>query len=126
MSLYKQGEMTREGAALAVGKIKAAFPALAPEFFVVLLDRAKAKGWTDEQILDAAHNVIDNCHYPNPTLANFLNFDRRVKMITYAEMCNLVSTIGESWSSYTRVRVRGKVMFVKQSDKELYNIPDEL
>ncbi|MEN6569024.1 MAG: hypothetical protein ABFC18_03325 [Rikenellaceae bacterium] len=34
-------------------------------------------------------HVICTCQYPQPTIANFISFDRRVKVYTYSEYCKL-------------------------------------
>ena len=125
LSLYS-GELSPEVVAENVAKIKATFPALPFGFFDIFMERVKSKGFTNERLIDAVNNVIDNCKYPTPMLADFLSFDKRVKFITYAELCDKVSTIGEKFDSYARIKVSGKSFFIKKSDIEVHNIPDEI
>lgn len=124
MSLYS-GNLTPEVAIKNVAKVKASFPALPQAFFDILLERVKAKGFSNERLTDAVNHVIDTCQYPTPTLASFLSFDRRIKMITYAELCNKVDK-GESFDSYARIKVAGMAFYVTKADKVLHNIPDEI
>ncbi len=49
-----------------------AFPSLDEEFFKLLLTRVKAHGFTSEQLVSAVQKVIDNCHYPRPSIADFI------------------------------------------------------
>jgi hypothetical protein len=125
LSIY-QGELKQETVAKNVAKIKAAFPALPKDFFTLLIDRAKDKGFSDARLTDAVNNVIDTCQYPTPTLANFLSFDKRVKVFNYSEMCNAITNSGFSSSSFAQLRINGKLFWVKQSDKEVFNLPDEI
>lgn len=120
------GELTQENVAKNSAKIKAAFPALPPEFFKLLVDRIKERGFSDERLSDAVNNVIDNCPYPTPTLANFLSFDKRVKVLGYDELCNLVTAGETEFKYFSHLRIKGKLFYVRTSDKEIYNIPDEL
>jgi len=76
--------------------------------------------------MDAVNNVIDTCQYPTPTLANFLSFDRRAKVYDYDQLVNLVTGQHASWESFAKLKMNGKNYFVRKSEKELYNIPDEL
>lgn len=125
LSVYS-GDLQPETVAKNVAKIKAAFPALTPEYFKLFIDRVKEKGFTNERLIDAVNNVIDNCQYPTPTLANFLSFDKRVKVLDYNEMCGLVGRQEAKFDNYARLTINGKIHYIKQSDKQIYNIPDEL
>lgn len=125
ISIYR-GELSQEAVAKSVARIKAAFPVLTPGFYVVLIDRMKEKGFSDERLKDSVNNVIDNCFYPTPSIANFLSFDSRVKIISYQELMNIVGDQRDSWSNYSRIRIKGKGFFVKKVDKMLYSIPDEI
>lgn len=125
MTIYK-GELTMETATKCIAKVKAAFPALAPEFYKVLIERLKDKEFSDQRMTDAINNVIDTCQYPTPTLANFLSYDRRMKLLDYNQLVNLVTSQQASWESFTRIKMNGKFFYVRNSEKELYNIPDEL
>lgn len=125
LSVYR-GELKQETVAKSVAKIKAAFPALTPEFFKLLIDRFKEKEFTDERLIDAVNSVIDNCQYPTPTMANFLSFDKRVKVLSYDELCNIVTRHEATFDSYTRIKINSKFFYVRIADKELYNLPDSI
>lgn len=125
LSAYR-GELTVRTATESVARIKAAFPALAPEFFKVFIERVREKGFDDKRLIDAVNHVIDNCQYPSPTLANFLSFDQRVKVFDYNQLCGLVLRQEASWSDFSKVRINGKLFWVRNSEKELFNLPDEI
>jgi len=69
--------------------IKKAFPALPIGFYDVFMDMVSENKFTDTRLRDAVKHVICNCQYPQPTIANFISFDKRVKVYTYAQYCKL-------------------------------------
>jgi hypothetical protein len=75
-------------------KIKATFPSLPKEFFIVLRERLGANNFTDQRLIDAVNHVVDKCIYPTPTIAEFISYDRRTKLYTYNEALNKVSEYG--------------------------------
>ncbi len=125
LSVYS-GELSQQAIATSVAKIKKSFPSITPEFYQILIERVKDKGFTDERLTDAVNHVIDNCQYPTPTLANFLSFDKRIKVISYDELCDLVGSQKASFNSYSAIIINEKRFYVRNSDKELYNLPSEI
>lgn len=125
ISIYS-GSLSTENTAKGVAKIKAAFPSLTPEFYSVLLERLIEKKFNDERFINAVNSLIDNCQYPTPTLANILSFDKRIKVYSYSEMSNIVMSGTKSQSDFAKIKINGKIFWIKLSDKELYNIQDEL
>lgn len=69
------GKITSKGLAENMIKIQHAFPTLPTEFYDILLERMKAKGFTDERLTNAVNFVVDTCKYPTPTIAHFIAFD---------------------------------------------------
>ena len=121
ISVYK-GELTGSGVAASVARLKASFPNLPLEFYKVLIDRIKEKGFTDEQLKDSVNHVIDNCIYPTPSLANFLSFNKAIKVYTYSELCNRAANQECNFSDYARIEIHGSGYWVKKSDKDIYSL----
>ena len=90
LSIYND-ELTKEGVKLGCVKILAAFKNLDTTFTSLLAESLKRNNFTDNRFADAVNHVIDNCVYPTPSIADFIGFDRSVKLFTYSEMlnCNL-------------------------------------
>lgn len=109
-----------------ISKIVKAFPALSEDFVDLLFERAIAKGFTQERFVDSVNNVIDNCQYPSPTLANFLSFDKRVSLLNYNQVCNLVANQEDKFENYVRVLISGKSFWISSADQLKYNIPTEI
>ena len=120
------GELTQASVAKNVAKVKAAFPALTPEFFKILVDRLVEKGFSDERLTDSVNNLIDTCQYPTPTLANILSFDKRVKILDYNQVCSLIHKQEAAFDNFSKIFIGEKMFYVRTSDKEIYNIPDRL
>jgi hypothetical protein len=85
ISTYK-GELTTECIIRNTSAIRKSFPNLPIDFFDVFTDRVKANGFTDERLNDAVGHVIDTCIYPTPTIAQFISWDKKIKVFTYEEM----------------------------------------
>lgn len=120
------GELTAKALSQGISKVKAAFPALPPDFYILLINRLKEKGFSDERVKDSVNNVIDNCQYPTPTLANFLSFDKRVKLLTYRELVSKITEGEASFATYAKIKIKGEKYYIKKSDKEIFQIPDSI
>lgn len=103
-----------------------AFPELPNTTIQLILERAKEKGFSDQRLTDAVNQVIDNCRYPVPKPADFLSFDKRVKIITYNELTDAVAKGTATFEEYNRIVINGKGFWIRTVDKELHNIPDTL
>jgi hypothetical protein len=66
--------LTDECLALGIAKINSAFPSLSQGFYKILSERLRTKKVTNEEFADAVNHVIDTCEYPNPNVANFMNY----------------------------------------------------
>ena len=126
LTIYTGSVLTVETVITEVAKIKAAFPSVTSQFVDILIERAIAKRFTAERLIDAVNNVIDNFQYPMPSLANFLSYDRRVKILSYDQLCDMVTRHRVDFNSYTMVKVNGKSYWVSNADKDLYNLPNEI
>ena len=76
----------------------------------------KEKGFSDEKLKDAVNHVIDNCRYPVPTIAEFLSFDKVVKIFTYQEAAELVTKGKASFDDFEKREIDGEVFRILKSD----------
>lgn len=105
MSIYK-GELTPKFLAESVIKVRQAFPALPVDFFEIFSDRIKENGFDDQRLNDAIMHVIDNCVYPTPTIAQFISFDKRIKLYNYNQILKLNDELsGKAFEYYRPVRI---------------------
>jgi hypothetical protein len=125
LSIYF-GQLTGENILVHVKRILQAFPNVTNSFIDLLIERAKENHFSDKRLTDAVNNTIDNCIYPVPTLANFLSWDKKVKLYSYSEICDIVYGGSYKCSDFTRIKIKNIFTYVKNIDKIKYNIPDEL
>ena len=106
LSLYN-GELTEGCFAKNMLKIKQSFPTLPEDWYDVFFERLKAKNIGDIRLTDAVNHVVDTCDFSKPTIAKFLNFDRKAEVFTYQEICRKVHD-GDSFENYQRFEMNGK------------------
>lgn len=84
VSIYENGDLTKEGIALAIGKAKHAFPEMSNSQLKLLKEMFQLDGFTDQKALHAVEEVIRTHIYNTPpAIANFLQYDRFY--LTYAQ-----------------------------------------
>lgn len=108
VSIYS-GELTQKEMAKGMARLKVAFPQLPKDFFFLLGERMKEKGFSDGRMMDAINHVIDNCRYPTPTIAEFLSYDKVVKLYTYKEASSFVTERKASFDDFEIREIDGKV-----------------
>lgn len=132
LSVY-EGELTKPVIVEMTVKIRQSFPALPVGFFDILSDRLIANNFTDQRLKDSVQHVIDNCIYPTPTIAQFISFDRRIKLYTYNQVLKMNDEFsGKIFQYYKSVRI-GKNEFpvyayindIKEYNLELWNKENE-
>jgi len=82
----------------------------------------KENNFTDIRLADAVKHVICTCQYPQPTIAQFISFDRRVKVYTYAQYCKLCEE-GDG-KNYQPVAIDGNIqpVWAHINDINKYNL----
>jgi len=122
MSVYA-GDRTKKGLADAIAKIETAFPGWSAEQSKVLKDRFADNGFSDQRMIDAVNHVIDTCTYPIPSVAEFIRFDKRVKVLTYSEITKAQYDGTLSWDDYTAIDVGlDKPRWAKSEDVVRYRL----
>jgi hypothetical protein len=86
ISIYGQGKITPRCLADSIVKIKKAFPRLSLGWYEIMQEEIVADKWTDQRLMDAIKHLIRTCQYPEPTIANLLNYDKTKKTFDYYEM----------------------------------------
>jgi hypothetical protein len=125
ISIYKD-EFTVKNAIDQFKKLKMAFPQLPAGFYDVLMDRVKENGFTDQRLKDSINKLIDNFTYPNPSIANIISFDKRVKLNSYSELIEIQNRTGRAFEDYCKIKKNGKLFWISKAEKEQFNVPDEL
>ncbi len=126
VSLYTDDKADTREIIEAQLTIKKAYPSLPAGFYDVLDDRIRANNFTIARLADAVNFVIDNCRYPTPTIAEFITFDRCIKVKTHDQMCNEGQAYPEVWDQWLPVKFpdRPKIVWVHANDVEKYKLQD--
>ena len=114
ISLYS-GVLTPKTEARCVLMLKQAFPQLPVGFYNILHDMIRDEGFSDSRLVDAVKHVIKTCVYPTPTIAQIVNFDRRIKLHTYGEVCAMISK-GYRMVDFEKRKYRGGMFWVLKSE----------
>ena len=91
----------------------------------MFIDRIRANGFSDQRLIDAVNHVIDNCPYPTPSIAQFISFDKKYKIVTYEQMIKKAEEFGtEIWKSYKKLMLpdRSKPVWVHIDEAKKYNL----
>lgn len=124
MSIYT-GELTPRNTAIMIKKIQQTFPALPEGFYKIFSDRIEANNFTDLRLKDAVTHVIDNCIYPTPTIAQFISFDKRIKLYNYNQVLKMNDELsGRAFEYYRPVRVgsNDKPVYAHVNDIKEFNL----
>ena len=124
ISIYR-GELTKECIGGAIAKLKMTFQTLPSEFYKILSNRVKDNKFSDDRLKAAVNHVIDNCVYPVPTIAQFISYDKNIKVYTYQDMMKQVSEVYSPFDTYQSVRLRDeqpKPLYAHVNDIAEYNL----
>lgn len=124
ISLYS-GALTTKRLIEGISRTKKAFPSLPIDFYDILTDRLEANGFSDARFADAVNHVIDSCHYPTPTVADFISFDKRVKCFSYFEIVKMVDAGDiDAFKRHQRIVLKDQpdAVWIHVNDIAKYNI----
>lgn len=123
MSVYS-GELTKKSVAESFFKLKNAFPNLSKVFFDVFSDRVKEHKFNNDRLKNAVNHVIDNCIYPQPTIAQIISYDKLVKIYTWHDISKMLNENKKAFETYQSIRIGNnkKPMYAHVNDIETYKL----
>lgn len=89
-------------------------------FTDLLTESLKRNGFTDQRFTDAVNYVIDNCRYPKPSIADFVSYDKNVKVFTWRDIVHN----SFDFSKFVKIRIsedQSKPLYIRQEDFETNN-----
>jgi len=67
--------------------------------------------------------VIDNCIYPTPTIAQFISFDKKIKIYDYLQFLELNDEHNNTARKYfTPINVDGEMMYARNKDVKQFKL----
>ena len=124
ISVYS-GEITKICIAENIAKLKLAFPSLELNFYEIFSDRIIANGFSNDRLKDAVNSVIDNCVFPSPTIAQFIAYDKHIKIYSYLDITKMLQYDAKPFETYKSVRLSNKQpkpMYAHINDVEKYKL----
>lgn len=107
ISMYK-GSLSTPCVIKNVARIKNAFPSLPEGFYDIFSERIIDNKFNDDRLIDAINNVIDNCIYPTPTIAQFISWDKKIKVYKYPDIVKMVEDGDpKAFERYQRIELEG-------------------
>lgn len=95
------------------------------DFFEVFSERIKENNFCDSRLIESVKFVVDNCVYPVPTIAQFITFDKRIKVYYYEDIVKKLDDNRKAFESYIAVKVNDeqpKPLYVHVNDFEKFNL----
>ena len=116
LSLYQDTYATPDNIASAIKRLRGAFPKMSGEFFDILYERIDKNKFTKQRLEDAVNNVLDNFQYKELNVADIISYDKRVRLYTYAQICDEIANGRATTDDYERVERDGKNYWAKKVD----------
>jgi hypothetical protein len=116
MSLYPGEELEPSVILQSVNRLKVSFPKMSNDFFNVLAERVVANKFSNKRLQDAVNYVLDNFQYKELNISDIVKFDKRAKLYSYNEVCNLVTKSQASFSDFQIVELEGNTYRVKKTE----------
>ena len=116
VSLYRDAEPSPAEIAVSMKRLQVAFPKMEPAFFNLLAERIMGNGFTAERLKDAVNHMLDNFQYKELNISDIIRFDRRAKLYTYIEVCQLVTSGKAVWEDFEKREINGTVFRIKKAD----------
>lgn len=121
LSTFTDGWDHRKNAE-SIKRIKQAFPNLNDDYFDVLFEMLKKENFTSQRFSEAVDYVIKTCVYPTPTIAQFLRYNRTVKLYDYGQMIDAAEKNKDIFSERLPIQIDGYVFWAKKKDVEMFNL----
>lgn len=130
VSIFQDQPATLAQIESTTAQLAVAFPQMSPEFWSLLGKRIVERRISGKRLEYAVNQVIDNFTYQRLTIADILGdkTNKKYRIYSHTEMANEVHRVGGTTSDFAPLRINGypKLCWVRNLDKVLYNIPDEL
>jgi hypothetical protein len=115
-------------------RVAVAFPEMSPAKAMILIEMMIDESFTEQRARDAVKHVIKQhvAWGKEPPIGAFIQYDRRVKLMTAGELTTLANDGKARWDDYAIVRIDGvsacrsagnkPVLFARIADIEQYGL----
>jgi hypothetical protein len=116
LSLYTDREAVLSDITVQMARLKVSFPKMEGSFFNILAERILSNKFTVHRLKDAVNQIIDNFQYRELTVSDIIRFDKRIKLYTYNEVCNLITKGQASFDEFEVREIDGCHYRIKKTD----------
>lgn len=117
MSVYQRGSVSPEVLGTEIKKLQTAFPARGDGFFNLLAERIVANGFSDQKLKDAVAKCIDTFSYKEINISDIIGYDKRVKLYTYGEMCDMIYNKLARCDDFKFVETKNGKYWIKKTER---------
>ncbi len=126
ISVYFGETVKPEVIAGETAKILVSFPSLDKLFFTVLTERLIKNNFTEQRLKDAVGYLLDNFHYQKPTIADIINFDKKIKLYSYHDVVFIITKNEARFEDFYKHWIGDTLYWVKKSEVEMWNLTNYL
>lgn len=116
LSLYTDDVPKNSDFKTAANRLSIAFPKMTKEFFLLLTEFVAKEKFTAKRLEDSVNHVIANFQYKELNISDIMKFDRRAKLYTYLEVCEMWTKHRATVDDFEKRRINGTVYWVKKTD----------
>ena len=117
--------MTKQDSPNIILKVLTAFQTMQKGQVQMLVEMMIDEGFTKQRAIDSVYHVVKNYQGwdKNPNIANFIQFDKRIKAYTYQELCTAHDKGELVTSDYDPIDLgHDKPRFAKRDDVVKFNL----
>jgi hypothetical protein len=125
LSEYIPGEASPETIIWMLKKLKGCYPETSKEVFDTLVEMIKEEQWSDTRIRDAVKECIKTHKYPRITPANILDYDKRIRLYTMAQIQEEAHKRNGHWhgafKGFEKIIINGYLMYYNERERRFVN-----
>lgn len=118
LSIYTDVEATPVDIAAGIAKLAVAFPRNTPQFWGALASRISTAKFTKQRLTDSVEHLMDTYKYKELSIADVIGFDKKRKLYTYSQVCDMVTKGLAELNEFNVVTING-IHYRVRKDEEL-------
>lgn len=109
LRVYTDGALDKATGKELATRVAVAFPEMSPAKAMILIEMMIDEGFSEDRARDSVKHVIKQhtAWGKEPPIGAFIQYDRRVKLLTAGELTALANDGKARWDDYAIVRIEG-------------------
>jgi hypothetical protein len=134
LRVYTDGALDKATGKELATRVAVAFPEMSPAKAMILIEMMIDEGFSEDRARDSVKHVIKQhtAWGKEPPIGAFIQYDRRVKLLTAGELTSMQIAGTAVWDEYAIVRIEGvsacrsagrrPVLLARRADIERYRL----